>query len=394
MLFCESPATNDDRTLVALVAILPSLSIYLIPQYLARLSQACRHLFDRITPTLLVHSLLASTSQYTNDVATTALLNAVLLGMPYDVVAILLMRYSADPDYTDNPLLLVHAVERCNIPLIQLVLSITPSDPNIRLSHFHCAILMACVHNYKACFDILASNPPFPTWSTYNKSEALRTASNYNRPSMVSTLLDAGANPLDLDGEAIRVASFDGHLDILIVLIRAVEISHLDVRQRATYVNAVERAFVGASRFGHAGSMEVLLGTRMVDEKTMRTALRHAAERGHVPAVRVILGVMTPRDCDALKVAVMKGHEEIVGELVAAGADVASVEEGDIEVAERVHRAFGMRKLMMEMDWNPNLVRRNGSLIFAARSAATGRCTCGWTGSQMTVFGEGCSRCH
>ncbi|KAI8805953.1 hypothetical protein BJ742DRAFT_391723 [Cladochytrium replicatum] len=124
---------------------------------------------ERIIPTLRIHSLLASTSHCSSDVAT-AILNAVLLGMPNDNIAILLTHYHADSDNTDYPLLLKHAVERCNIPLIRLALSMTPSESISGMSHFHRAILTACELNQIDCFNFLASNPPSPAWSTFNNA--------------------------------------------------------------------------------------------------------------------------------------------------------------------------------------------------------------------------------
>lgn len=87
-----------------------------------------------------------------------------------------------------------------------------------------------------------------------------------------------------------------------------------------------------AARGNAAACARILGGQRCVRfsrDELGRSALHLAAQGGHVPVVRLLLGVAAPKEvdspdgdgCTALQRAAADGHEEVIKLLLARGAD-------------------------------------------------------------------------
>ena len=123
--------------------------------------------------------------------------------------------------------------------------------------------------------------------------------------------LAAGADPYFNNGKAIEAAITNGRLDLVALFFDA---------KRTDWVS--RSAIWMAAENGRPEIVEYLINQGVDVNATESKALQGAAFLGNVEVVDLLLSAGAHTDNKALKFAVIKGHEAVADRLLAAGADL------------------------------------------------------------------------
>jgi ankyrin repeat protein len=153
-------------------------------------------------------------------------------------------------------------------------------------------------------------------------------ASMYGYLDVVEVLLEAGANVHAFNDYAVRLASKNGHLDVVKYL---VEEHGADVRAQSN--NAIKRA----SENGHLDVVKYLVEECDVDVHASNDwAVRIASGNGHLDVVKYLVSMRANIHADddyAVRWASEKGHLNVVKVLVDAGANIRAKNDNALEQA-------------------------------------------------------------
>lgn len=192
--------------------------------------------------------------------------------------------------------------------------------------------------------------------------------------SIVSLFLEAGANVVAGNGDALYAAAVSGHLTVVSILLKAGATIWDDVvRVAAEYghhsIQALSYALLGAVEKGHSPIVALLLTSGANVHAIDDSALETAAQSGYDLIVELLLNAgadVHAKDGLALKLAAQYGHDAIVERLLNAGADVQDyIDYAMVFAAGRGHELVVARLLRAGANVD---AMNNGALRWAMRS--------------------------
>lgn len=155
---------------------------------------------------------------------------------------------------------------------------------------------------------------------------ALAEAAEHGHLLVVQHLLSAGANVSANHELPLRMALWNGHTDIVKVLLNSGARFYIigEANGRGSKIEALARA----AENGHLELVQFLLSTGEASPDEQKKAIRLAAEKGHVAVVQYLLTAVGDREIDArlLRSAATSGSQAVFRCLLEAGANRKSLQ--------------------------------------------------------------------